>query len=164
MNRSGKHCPCSSRQARPGSVAGPRAPVLPTCRRLQPLQHLLPAHCRGHCCRAGESVWDNTILSAPDCPYLCLSSIPIQEISFSNMLVHFCHQLFLSAISLLLSSTVFLLFGLSCIRYEALCLNHTCLCVKDTCIFQSMSWDTKSIPKLLLMVVFNLACISDQKP
>lgn len=55
----------------------------------------------------------------------------------------------------------FLLFGVSCIRYEALCLNHTCLCVKDTCIFQSMSWDTKSIPKLLLMLMFNLACISD---
>lgn len=124
----GKHRPCSGRRARPGSVAAATAPVLPTRRRLQPLQHLLP----GEATAAGQGKFMghfNTILLAPDCPYLCLSSIPIQEISFSDMLILLFSPLFLSALPLLLFfSTVFLPFGVSGIRYEALCLTILPVC------------------------------------
>lgn len=108
-----------------GLGAGPRAPVLPTHARHQPLQHPCPARWRGRCCRGKCAGHLNKILSTPDFPCLRLSSVPIKEISYSNLLILFFSSIFLSALLLLFSLfllSALWLFSVSCIRCEALCL------------------------------------------
>lgn len=92
-NSVGKLCSCSSQQVKLGSVAPHGAPILPLGHTLQP--HVTySAHWRS--CSGGESVWE---ISARSCwhhiaPYLCLSSTPLQVISFPIYSFYFPYPFF----------------------------------------------------------------------